>query len=87
MHVAYALSFDTTEGFWCFHIPLRACHTVVLPHITMHTRNTCRGVGNHQLVYQYTLWRTRNTCIVPVGVATTKHLIMHAAYALSFDTN
>jgi hypothetical protein len=29
---------------------------------------------------------TRNTCVVPVGAATTKHLIMHAAYALSFDT-
>jgi hypothetical protein len=28
MHVAYALSFDTPEGFWCFHIPLCAHATL-----------------------------------------------------------
>ena len=44
------------------------------------------GVGNHQLSDQCTLWRTRNTCVVPVGAAATKYLIMHVAYALSFDT-
>jgi hypothetical protein len=54
----------------------------------MRTRNTvtCGGVGNHQLAYQCTLWRTRNTCVVPVRAAITKHLTMHVAYALSFDT-